>query len=82
MMHGFGFGLGGIFNMILIWVLLIVGSVWLIKVLFSGGINKVPREMDREDNAIDIINKRYARGDLSREEYELMKSDLIKKIDQ
>jgi len=60
MMHGFSFGFGGIFGMILIWVLLIAGSVWLIKVLFSGGINSSSRDTDRGDQALDILNKRYA----------------------
>ncbi len=80
MMHGFSFGFGGIFGMILIWVLLIAGSVWLIKVLFSGGINTPSRDNDRGDQAIDILNKRYAGGELKREEYELMKGDLIKEV--
>ncbi|MGB2956059.1 MAG: hypothetical protein WBB64_08845 [Anaerolineales bacterium] len=78
MMHGFSFGFGGIFGMILIWVLLIAGSVWLIKVLFSGGNNKTPEKEGPEEKAIDILNKRYALGELKREEYELMKGDLIK----
>jgi len=77
MMHGFGFGIGGFLGMILIWGLLIIGSVWLIRALFSGGFNKSLRETDREDQAIDILNKRYARGELKREEYETMKKDLI-----
>jgi uncharacterized membrane protein len=80
MMHGFSFGFGGIFGMILIWGLLIAGSVLLIRVLFSGGINSPSRESDQGDQAIDILNKRYAGGELKREEYELMKGDLIKEI--
>jgi len=78
MMHGFGFGIGGFLGMILVWGLLIAGSVLLIRVLFSGGINKPSRETAQGDQAIDILNKRYASGELKREEYELMKSDLIK----
>ena len=78
MMHGFSFGIGGFLGMILVWGLLIAGSVLLIRVLFSGGINEPSRETARGDQAIDILNKRYAGGELKREEYELMKSDLIK----
>ena len=80
MMHGFSFGIGGILGMILIWVLLITGSILLIRVLFSGGITNPSRDTDRGDKAIDILNKRYAGGELKREEYELMKSDLFKEI--
>ncbi len=78
MMHGFGFGIGGFLGMILIWGLLIVGSIWLIRLLFSGGINKSIGGAEREDQALEILNKRYARGDINREEYELMKQDLVK----
>ena len=74
MMHGFG--IGGFLGMILVWGLLIAGSVWLIRALFSGGYDKPMRGLDRENQALDILNKRYARGELSREEYELMKKDL------
>ena len=80
MMHGFSFGFGGIFGMILIWVLLIAGSVWLIRVLFSGGLNKTSGDTNRGDQAIDILNKRYAQGEIKREEYELMKGDLINEV--
>ena len=79
MMHGFGFGFGGFFGMILIWALLIIGSIWLIKVLFSGGTNKSSKQTDKDDDPIDILNRRYARGELNREEFELMKSDLVRK---
>lgn len=80
MMHGFSFGFGGIFGMILIWVLLIAGSVWLIRVLFSGGLNKTSGDTNRGDQALDILNKRYAQGEIKREEYELMKGDLINEV--
>jgi putative membrane protein len=76
MMHGFGFGIGGFFGMVLIWILLIVGAVWLIKMIFSGTTNRPGMDPGREEKAIDIINTRYARGELNREEYERMKADL------
>ena len=76
MMHGFGFGIGGFLGMVLVWILLIVGSVWLIKALFSGGINRSTDRTNQEEKPIDILNKRYARGELNKEEYEVMKQDL------
>ena len=78
MMHGFGFGIGGFLGMILVWGLLIAGSIWLVKVLFSGGKNQSRQNSDQTEQVIGILNKRYALGELNREEYELMKSDLIK----
>lgn len=76
MMHGFGFGIGGFLGMIFIWGLLILGSVWLIKALFSGGINQPREKPEQDEKAIDILNKRYARGEISREEYLEMNKDL------
>jgi putative membrane protein len=76
MMHGFGFGIGGFLGMVLIWILLIAGAVWLIKQIFSGAANQQGSNPGREEKAIDILNKRYARGELDRKEYEKMKGDL------
>jgi putative membrane protein len=62
--YGMGFG-GGIF-MILFWVLIILGVVFLIRIFLGGGseTNK-PRETARE-----VLEKRFARGEISREEFE------------
>ena len=76
MMHGFGFGIGGFIGMVLVWILLIAGAVWLIKQIFSGSVNQPGSTPGGEERAIDILDKRYARGDLDREEYERIKSDL------
>ncbi len=76
MMHGFGFGIGGLFGMVLVWILLIAGSVWLIKALFSGNIKKNSENKEQEERAIEILNKRYARGELNKDEYDVMKNDL------
>lgn len=78
MMHSFGFGIGGFLGMILIWGILIAGSIWLVKVLFSGGINQPGQKNGPDDQAIEILKKRYASGEINRDEFELMKSDLIK----
>jgi len=74
MMHGFG--IGGLLGMVLIWILLIAGAIWLIKQIFSGSANLPGRTSGNEERAIDILNKRYAHGDLNRDEYEQMKNDL------
>jgi putative membrane protein len=76
MMHGFGFGIGGLLGMVLIWILLIAGAVWLIKQIFSGSANQPDRKPGSDERAIDILNERYAHGELNRDEYEQMKNDL------
>jgi|SaaInl4_150m_RNA_FD_contig_31_1911786_length_674_multi_4_in_0_out_0_1 putative membrane protein len=75
MMIGLG-GIGIIF-MILFWGGLIFGGVWLAKTIFSSGQQTQSRRVaPQRSNALDILNQRYARGELTREEYDLMKQDL------
>jgi putative membrane protein len=71
-----GFGIGGGFLMLLFWGLLIVGAVWIVRSMFIGREHSSFRLQHREESAREILDQRYARGDLSREEYETMKQDL------
>ena len=67
---GMGFGFGWIFT-ILFWLLIIVGVFYLIKALTKG-----TKKDDTGESALDILNKRYARGEITKEEYEKMKEDI------
>lgn len=58
-----GFGFGWIF-MILFWALVILGVIYLVKQLFTGS-----RTGAAEDSAEDILKKRYAAGEITRDEY-------------
>lgn len=72
MMNGYGMG-GGWFGMGLWWILLValvvVLGVWLFRRAGDGA--SAPRETAR-----DILDKRYARGEIGRDEYEQKKRDL------
>ncbi len=59
-----GFGPGWIF-MILFWAIIILGVFYLVK-LITGG-NKTTE--DRETSE-DILKKRYAQGEITKEEFE------------
>jgi len=70
-MNGWGGGFGGIF-MILFWVLIIVGIIYLVKIVVGG-----TNTGEKKEDALEILKKRYARGEISREEFEEKKKDLI-----
>lgn len=74
MMGGWGWGFG-ILGM-LFWlalVVLIVVLVW--RLLDRGGRDGIRQEVDRE-TPHEILEKRYARGEIDRDEFERMKRDL------
>lgn len=68
--YGWGMGFGWIF-MVLFWALVIMGVVYLLK-LIAGG----PKNDGRTETAVDILKKRYARGEISKEEYKEKKKDI------
>ncbi len=62
---GMGFGGGGIF-MIFFWGLIILGVVYLVKIILGGG----STEEKKNESAQEILEKRFARGEISKEEFE------------
>ena len=60
-----GFGGGWIF-MILFWGLIILGVVYLVKILLGGG----STEGKKSESAREVLEKRFARGEMSKEEFE------------
>ncbi len=77
-MMGMGFGLGllGLLFMGLLWVGLIVGAVWLVNVLFPRNSQISTPPAGRDLSAREILDRRYSRGEITREQYELMRQDI------
>lgn len=76
MMNGWGMGwFGGIF-MIVFWVLIIVGLIFLIKWLVQSTKGDSSPGQSRLPKAIDILKERYARGEIDKQEFEEKKKDL------
>ena len=69
-------GLGLIF-MLIFWSGLILGGAWLVKTVFASGPQTHSGNMAvKLPSPRDILDQRYARGEISREEYDQIKADL------
>jgi uncharacterized membrane protein len=74
-MMGMGFGLTGLLFMFLFLVGVIVLALWLVSALFPRTAR--PTALDDQDlSARQILDIRYARGEITREQYETMKQDI------
>ena len=71
-MGGWGMGFGWI-SMFLVWGLVILGIVALIKWLMPQSPGD---KSSRGKTALEILQERYARGEIERDEYEQKKQDL------
>lgn len=74
MMMGFGFV--GLFLMLAFWGIVIVGAIWLIRSIFPGVIIHDDADQRESLTAREIIDQRFARGEITREHYLGMIDDL------
>ncbi len=72
--RGFGIGRFGMFLTDLFWIAVIVGIILLIKHLLISIGGKSHRATS-EDSALEILKRRYARGEINKEEFDQKKSD-------
>ncbi len=70
---GWDMGIWMVFNLAF-WILVIAGIVWL---LIWVGQRAAGAGSRAEESALEILNKRYARGEISKAEYEEKKRDLL-----
>ncbi len=73
MMNGFGYG--GIFS-IIFWIVIIVLGIWLVGSLVSRTNSQPPASVPPAESALDILKKRYARGEITKEQFDEMRRAL------
>lgn len=69
---GYGMGFVGWIFMLLFWGLIIVGLVLVVRWLWDQG----RPGTGGADSPLEILKRRYARGEISKEEFDRMKQDL------
>ncbi len=69
-----GYGLFGWLMMLLFSILIIVGIVLVVRWFISEG---EPKGLRTETTALDILKKRYASGEIDKEQFETMKRELM-----
>ena len=75
MMGGYGMGWFGGILMVVFWILIIVGLVFLIKWLIQS--TGRDRTIGNGGNrSLEILKERYAKGEIDKEEFESKKKDL------
>jgi putative membrane protein len=67
-----GWGMGWI--MLLFWILVLVGLILIIKWLLQ--LTSADKKLTGASSAIDILKKRYARGEINKAEFEAIRKDL------
>ena len=70
---GFGFHLVGTILSILFWALIIGGGVWLVTKLAR---TSTPANASPTQTPLDILKVRYAKGEITKEQFEQMKQDI------
>ena len=78
MMGDWGMGWFGMILMILIWVLVIVGIVSLVRWLVQNTGNRSYPGVSTGSQAVDILKERYAKGEITHDEFESMKREILR----
>jgi len=75
MMGGYGNGWFGGILMIVFWILILVGLIFLIKWLVQST-SRDKTTGSSGNRALEILKERYAKGEINKEEFESKKKDL------
>ncbi|MGD2125750.1 MAG: SHOCT domain-containing protein [Desulfobacteraceae bacterium] len=78
-MMGWGYGTSWLGHIIMLafWIAVIVGIVFLIRWLIISARGVGQHTTRGDDSALEILKKRYARGEIDKQEFEERKRDLL-----
>ncbi len=66
--------MGGMWYGWIFWLVILVLIIWVIVSQLNK--NKRDTQSPQQESALDILKKRYAKGEITKEEFERMKKDL------
>jgi putative membrane protein len=80
--YGGGMGAGAWIFMGLFWVILIAAIIWLVVRLLpsnshSGATTAAPHQVSGQESPLDILDRRFASGELDLETYQAQRAALI-----
>ena len=77
MMTGFGMGFGGFgfLFMAIFWIGIVAAAIWLLGNLFPKN-NVTDTANGTPETAVSILQKRYARGEINKEQFEQMRHEV------
>lgn len=78
MMGDWGMGWFGMIFMLFFWVLIIVGIVFLIRWLVQNTGSRSRSNVGTGSQATEILKERYAKGEITRDEFEFMKKEILR----
>jgi len=76
---GYGFGLIHMVFWVVVLIALVVAVVWLVRSMMTGGpaAGSHPPPPPRRSPGLDVLEERYARGEINRDEYLEKKRDIL-----
>ncbi len=77
MMNGMMGGFGGMGLMAIVWIVFIGIIIWAIVAAVQNSTESKSSGSSAADSALDVIKKRYARGEIDKAEFNEKKKDLI-----
>ncbi len=70
--YGWGMGLLGMIAMVIFWVAIVAGAIYIIRLLATPH----NPETRTKESPEEILKKRYARGEIGKEEFQQLLKDL------